>query len=389
MSANALPIRVSPAWPMQPLSKITKTFSDGDWIESKDQSTAGMRLIQTGNIGEGEFRNKANKARFIDTATFTRLNCTEIFAGDVLISRLPEPVGRACVLPASNERMITAVDCTIVRLDDEVINPSFFVYFTQSETYLGSVADRCTGTTRSRISRTELGTIEIPLPPLDEQMRIVAVMDQAFAALARARANAEANLMDVRALFDAELRLQFEKASEGVKLIPFDSLCEALTPNVKLKRQDYLDDGAYPVVSQEAELVSGYWNDPSALIGAGEPVVVFGDHTCCLKHVDFDFVVGADGTKVLKPCKGISSEYLYYGLRNNPVEQDGYARHFKFLRERSLPDLPLDAQVRINARLKRTESDCDELARTYETKLADIAALRQSLLQSAFSGQLT
>lgn len=285
--------------------------------------------------------------------------------------------------------MITAVDCTIVRLKDRLILPKFFLYFSQSAVYLSEVVARCTGTTRSRISRSALGRIEIPLPPLDEQKHIVAALDQAVAALEHARENAGASISDAQALFDAELQSQFKSAGRRASLLPFDVVCKMLTPKVKLKRQDYLADGKYPVVSQESELVSGYWNESSALIGIDGPVIVFGDHTCCLKFVDFDFVVGADGTKILQPAQGISAKYLYYGLRSQPIRQSGYARHFKLLRESVLPALPLAEQERIADHLGRFEAHCLELARAYAAKLADIAALRQSLLQAAFSGQLS
>src|SRR5690606_34204926 len=132
---------------------------------------------------------------------------------------------------------------------------------------------------------------------------------------------------------------------------PFESVCEPLTPAMKLKRQDYLGEGTYPVVSQEADLISGYWNDRSAVMGIKGPVVVFGDHTCCLKYVDFDFVVGADGTKVLQPLGGVSAKFLYYGLRSQPIQQTGYARHYKLLRETSLPGLSIQDQRRITEHL--------------------------------------
>src|SRR5688500_5516436 len=102
-------------WRRVQLADTCEVFTDGDWVESKDQAPSGIRLIQTGNVGEGKFKDRAEKARFIDSPTFKRLNCTEIFPGDCLISRLPDPVGRACLVQDTGERMITAVDCTVVR----------------------------------------------------------------------------------------------------------------------------------------------------------------------------------------------------------------------------------------------------------------------------------
>ncbi|MBM3624308.1 MAG: restriction endonuclease subunit S, partial [Alphaproteobacteria bacterium] len=142
---------------------MCKVFADGDWIETKDQSESGIRLIQTGNVGAGVFKDRAEKARYISAATFDRLRCNEIFEGDCLISRLPDPVGRSCIIPMIGERMITAVDCTIMRFNPAQMIPSFFNYYSQSKPYLSNVDKETTGTTRKRISRSKLGEILIPV----------------------------------------------------------------------------------------------------------------------------------------------------------------------------------------------------------------------------------
>lgn len=158
-----------------PLSTLCKLFDDGDWIESKDQSAEGVRLIQTGNVGIGVFLNKSDKQRFVSEDTFVRLNCLEIFAGDVLVSRLPEPAGRACIVPPLNTRMITAVDCTIIRFVD--YNPVVFVAYSQTKSYQDKVALALAGSTRQRISRKELGAIPIPVfPTIDEQNAIASII---------------------------------------------------------------------------------------------------------------------------------------------------------------------------------------------------------------------
>ena len=102
---------------MKSIGEISAFISDGDWIESKDQSESGIRLLQVGNIGLSEFIPKDERAKYISEETYAKLNCTEIFPGDILISRLPEPVGRACIVPEGLGRCITAVDCTILRLN--------------------------------------------------------------------------------------------------------------------------------------------------------------------------------------------------------------------------------------------------------------------------------
>ena len=151
------------------LKEVTELFIDGDWIESKDQSSEGIRLIQTGNVGFGVYLDKPKNAKYISEETFNHLNCLEVFAGDILISRLPDPAGRACLLPISNERRITAVDCTVVRANSAVIDKSYLIQFLCSEKYLQIVDSFLAGGTRQRISRKNLEGIELPCPSLSEQ----------------------------------------------------------------------------------------------------------------------------------------------------------------------------------------------------------------------------
>jgi type I restriction enzyme, S subunit len=189
-------------WPMLHLGDVATTLADGDWIESKDQSPEGIRLLQTGNVGLGVFKENANRKRYVSEETFQGLNCAEVFAGDVLISRLPDPIGRACLVPNLAERSITAVDCAIVRLDARIL-PEFFVHYSTSRTYLDAVASSATGSTRQRISRSALAKIPIPLPPLDEQKRIVAKLDAV---------NLEvAHLKDVKLKSSNAMQAWFEK----------------------------------------------------------------------------------------------------------------------------------------------------------------------------------
>lgn len=159
-------------WPMVKLGDVCAYFNDGDWIESKDQAKTGFRLIQTGNVGVGEYLDKADKARFITEETFNRLKCKEIFPGDILISRLPDPVGRSCMVPKLNTRMVTAVDCTVARANKNLVDLLYLLFATNSETYFDNLSKFLTGASRKRISRKNLEVVKIPLPPLEAQKQI-------------------------------------------------------------------------------------------------------------------------------------------------------------------------------------------------------------------------
>ena len=151
-----------------------KSFVDGDWIESPYITSEGIRLIQTGNIGIGEYREKG--FRYISEETYKEFACTEFQPGDVLVCRLGEPVARACLAPLLGKRMITSVDVCILKPRDDV-NAQFVVHCMSSRQYLDWVGSLVRGSTRDRISRSMLGAFPMPLPPLPEQTAIVRYLD--------------------------------------------------------------------------------------------------------------------------------------------------------------------------------------------------------------------
>ena len=181
---DEIPFAVPEGWAWCRLKDIVTYIDDGDWIESKEQSDFGIRLLQTGNIGCGHFKDKEGNYHYISEATFKKLNCNEIYPGDILISRLPEPVGRACIVPNLSQRLVTAVDCAIIRLKQDMISKNYFIYYTQSAKYLELIKNNCMGTTRLRISRANLEKTLIPLPPLVEQKRIVTAVGAIFTQIA-------------------------------------------------------------------------------------------------------------------------------------------------------------------------------------------------------------
>lgn len=159
-------------WKQRELGKVLGNLTDGDWIEKEHISDKGKyRIIQTGNIGIGEYYNKGKDAKFLNQSSFDVLNGNEIFPGDILISRLAEPAGRTIILPNTGSRMVTAVDVAIVRP-----NSNFSSYFIQTmmntnET-LKKINEEASGSTRKRISRKNLELIDLIIPEIQEQEKI-------------------------------------------------------------------------------------------------------------------------------------------------------------------------------------------------------------------------
>ena len=160
-------------------------FDDGDWIESEHITTEGIRLIQTGNIGVGCFVEKETR-KFIYEKSFTSLRCKQLKTGDLLVCRLADPAGRACVLPdIGEERIVTSVDVTIFRPPVGMADRVYLANVFSTPEWFRAVSDRSGGTTHKRISRGALGRISITLPPLPEQSAIAAVLSDMDAELSK------------------------------------------------------------------------------------------------------------------------------------------------------------------------------------------------------------
>ncbi|WP_313476083.1 restriction endonuclease subunit S [Stutzerimonas kunmingensis] len=155
----------------------TDGFTDGDWIEAPYITGEGIRLIQTGNIGRAEFLEKAESRKYISNSSFRLLNCKLVKPGDLLACRLADPIGRACEVPADIGDAITSVDCTIIRVDSTRFEKRFVLHWLNSEENLKRASDMAAGSTRSRISRSNLGKLPIPNPELSEQSLISKVLD--------------------------------------------------------------------------------------------------------------------------------------------------------------------------------------------------------------------
>ena len=149
---------VPATWTFRPLASLagkSGVFIDGDWVETKDQDPdGGVRLIQLADVGLGTYRNRSS--RFMNAVTAARLNCTHLRVGDLLIARMPDPLGRACIFPGDAKPSVTVVDVAILRLGVDDIDAEFAVLALNAPPFARNVEAKAAGTTRSRISRGNL-----------------------------------------------------------------------------------------------------------------------------------------------------------------------------------------------------------------------------------------
>ena len=172
---------------------------------------------------------------------------------------------------------------------------------------------------------------------------------------------------------------------EGVTYKPFDDCFDKIKTPKGVPSKDYLESGTYPVISQEEEFISGYNNDDSKLLHIPRPVVIFGDHSRVIKYVDFDFVLGADGVKVLLPKVECDAKYIYYFLKHFNVPSLGYSRHFKLLREAQIPVPSLSTQELIVRELDSISS----VISAKKQQVLELDNLAQAIFLDTFGDPIT
>lgn len=157
----------------------------------------------------------------------------------------------------------------------------------------------------------------------------------------------------------------------------------------KLTQKSYEVQGEYLVVDQGASEIGGYSNDNSKLINLERPAIVFGDHTRCLKFINFSFIPGADGVKVLVPRNPIDPKYAFYACKSLRLPDRGYSRHYSFLKKCSFPLAPLNEQKRIVSKIEELFSELDNGIVTLTNARKQLKVYRQAILKYAFEGKLT
>lgn len=166
-------------------------------------------------------------------------------------------------------------------------------------------------------------------------------------------------------------------------------LVETVAPPKKLQTSEYFPSGRFPIIDQSPSDVCGWTDDETAMVQADFPLVVFGDHSCVVKLANGPFAQGADGIKILAPTSEIEARFLFLSLQADPIEQNGYKRHFSTLKEKLIlfPRKDTGEQQKI--------ADCleslDDLIRAEEGRLEALRAHKTGLMQRLFPapGQTT
>ena len=199
---------------------------------------------------------------------------------------------------------------------------------------------------------------EIPIPPVEIQREIVRILDKFSDSNDGLISLLQRELILRKKQYEF-YRDQLLTFNSDVEFKSIESVSKILTPKIKIKSNDYLSEGIYPVIDQGQKFIGGYTNATN-VFPKGE-YVIFGDHTCIVKFVDFEFAQGADGIKIIQTKSDeILPKFLYYCMSNVRMESS-YARHWSKMKSIEIPIPSIEVQRKIVEILDRFDKLCNDL----------------------------
>jgi type I restriction enzyme S subunit len=378
-------MKTNSKWEMKKLGDVCDVIAgqspDGKYYNNNGK---GVPFYQ----GKKEFTDKYVGCPAVWTTEITK----EAQKGDILMS-VRAPVGP---INFATEKICIGRGLAAIRSINEKEFSNDYLFL-----FLISIQDKIKGSAGAvfaSINKKQIEDILVLVPPRDEQKRIVSKLDKLFENTKKLEDIARRNLQNAKDIFNNVLKETFRNKADTDRLDRktlilktrwevrrFDDCIDKVTYSAKLKKKDFLSKGQFPIISQENEFINGYSCDKGKLFKVAEPIIIFGDHTRTLKYVDFDFILGADGVKIIKPKKGLNPKILYYCMLSNPIKSLGYARHYRELKETTI-SYPSDIleQQKIVSKLDELSLRTKELEVIYQKKIDDLLELKKSMLKRTF-----
>ena len=361
-----VPFEIPESWVLSDFSELVTLLSGRD-LESNDcnSNREGIPyLIGASNIVDGK----------INITRWTTRPLVISKRGDILIS-CKGTIGEV-VTNVIGEIHIARQFMAIQTLP--------MVYADYIELYIKSIVNNIKRNARGvipGISREDILQREIALPPLEEQKRIVIEVEKwlDFIADIEAEKNeleshikkTKTKILDlaisgklvqqdpndepaiellkkINPAFEPCDNSHYENLPKGWVKAGFKDIYQTISSrDYQIQQRDIINEGLYPVVSQSSNYIEGYYNNKEKLLDVTAPMLIFGDHTRVVKYIDFPFVIGADGVKVIKPL--INDKFAYYLLlyTSQHIDNKGYSRHFQFIAKANYCIPPLREQTHI------------------------------------------
>jgi len=376
-------------------------------FKSSEYSDSGHFLIRIANVQDGYL--SLEKPKYV--ALNAKTKRFELRAGDILTS-LTGNVGR--VAKVEPEHLPAALNQRVARLvpkPDAGIDAQYLLRFLHSSAFSGFLEERAHGAAQANVSPSVIGEIPIPLPPLEEQQRIVGVLDEAFEGLACARKNAEVNLQNARELFESKRRDLLTTGSDSWATKSLNEVCVVERGSSPRPIKNFVTesaDGVHWVKIGDTRVGSKYVTGTKQKItkkGAEKSRAVFAGDFILTNSMTYGrpYIMGIDGYIhdgwfVLRLKDEIDTDFFFH-LLSSKVVQDQFEQlaagsvvkniSGDLVKKAVLSLPPIGVQTIIASELDSISNDIERIEKAYTAKLQDLDDLRQSLLQQAFAGELT
>jgi type I restriction enzyme S subunit len=384
---------LKPQWEKKRLGDWAAAVSTGPFgsvLHKSDYVDDGVPLVNPINI-VGE-RIVPDPTKLIGEATRRRLAGYVLQDGDIVVGRRGE-IGRCAVVGTREAGWVCGTGSFFIR-PSRAMDPHFLAHLIRSSEYRERLERSATGTTMKNLSNTALADLEVPLPPLPEQQRIVAILDEAFDGIATAKANAEKNLQNARALFDSHMNGVFESGSRRWPQKLLGDLCEILdSRRVPITKRDRTPgDVPYYGATGIQDHVHGFiFDEPLVLLGEDGAKWGAGERTA--------FAISGKSwvnnhAHVLRPNRRfLIDDWLIYYLNSSDLSPFIAGLTVPKLTQGSMRDIPIPCpsiaeQMRLVEVSRSIELEVERLESFHSRKLTALEALEKSLLHQAFSGHL-
>lgn len=393
-------------WHTKKLREIASAVSTGPFgsmLHKSDYSDTGIPLINPINIVDDGI--VPDQTKLLSDETKERLSHYVLQEGDIVVARRGE-IGRCAEIGPEEAGWICGTGCFFIR-PLPGINSRFLVHLIRSKDYREKLELASTGTTMKSLSNTSLSDLIVPIPPSTVQKRIVGILDEAFAGIASVKSNARNCLINAHEISGIRLRqifAKFESQWPSKKLGNLTEVQSGGTPSVSEKSFwtgdiPWYSSGelntTYTGAPQRKISLSGLENSNAKLFPKGSLLIGMYD-TAALKmsildrdaafnqaiagvksseHIDLEFVllaITAKKPELLLERRGVRQKNLSLGK----------------IKEISIPLPSIQEQRDLSSQLRTLSTETQRLAALYQSKLAALDELKQSLLHQAFSGAL-
>lgn len=328
-----------------------------------------------------------------------------VHTNDILMSTVRPYLKGFAIVPSEYDNQVCSTGFAVLTPKREIL-PKFVLFSLFTDILMEQYNRMMLGAHYPALTNEQVNSLKIPLPfkdnkpDLEEQKRIVAKIEELFSKIDRIKELRKQAKEEAENLLKAALHQVFSKADEwGWRFMSFNQIIDTDAKFFvgKIKTKEIKDIGKVPVVDQGKKYISGFTDRDDLTYQGPLPVIIFGDHTTVVKYVDFNFVIGADGVKVLVPKYMYAyPKYLFYCLSyiSSRISTGEYKRHYLILRQQKFPTPfkdgkpDLEEQKRITAYFDRIVEKQRKLLELYEQTEKELEIMKQAILNKAFRGQL-